>query len=92
MHIYAQTRQLDEHEHGTAQVMKVIGGKQLQIEFEVPSESSVGFEYFLESKNDRKGFAYAINRLSQPTQLFKVPEEVPIGWNQCFPDSFFWRE
>jgi len=79
---FAQTRQLDAHEHGAAQLKMVVEGKQLQIEFEAPSESLVGFEYFPEADKDREVFATAMATLSHPSKLFGIPEEaecIPVG-------------
>ena len=72
---FAQTRQLDAHEHGAAQLKMVVEGKQLQIEFEAPSESLVGFEYFPEADKDREVFAAAMAILSKPSKLFGIPDE-----------------
>ena len=49
LHSYAQTRQLEAHEHGAARVMMAMEGEKLQLEFEVPSDSLVGFEHFPET-------------------------------------------
>ena len=72
---FAQIRQLDAHEHGAAQLMMAVEGKQLQIEFEVPSESLVGFEYFPEADKDREVFAATMAILSKPSKLFGIPDE-----------------
>ena len=80
--IYAQSRQLDAHEHGAAKVMMAMEGKMLQLQFEVPSDSLIGFEYSPESEKDRKVFAYAMTILSNPTNLFDIPDEaecIPVG-------------
>ncbi|MEC9228998.1 MAG: DUF2796 domain-containing protein, partial [SAR324 cluster bacterium] len=75
-------RQLDAHEHGAAKVMMAMEGKMLQLQFEVPSDSLIGFEYSPESEKDRKVFAYAMTILSNPTNLFDIPDEaecIPVG-------------
>ena len=80
--IHAQSRQLDAHEHGAAKVMMAMEGKILQLQFEVPSDSLIGFEYSPESEKDRKVFAYAMTILSNPTNLFDIPDEaecIPVG-------------
>ena len=80
--IHAQSRQLDAHEHGAAKVMMALEGKMLQLQFEVPSDSLIGFEYSPESEKDRKVFAYAMTILSNPTNLFDIPDEaecIPVG-------------
>jgi hypothetical protein len=72
---YSQTRQLDSHEHGAANVMMAMEGEKLQLQFEVPSDSLVGFEYSPEKENDRQLFASAITMLSAPLNLFNIPDE-----------------
>ena len=62
--------------------MMAMEGKMLQLEFEVPSDSLIGFEYSPESEKDRKVFAYAMTILSNPTNLFDIPDEaecIPVG-------------
>jgi len=81
---YAQTRQLEAHEHGAAMVMMAMEGEKLHLEFEVPSESIVGFEHFPESDKDRMVFASAMALLSTPSNLFGIPDEaecIPVGIN-----------
>ena len=73
--IFAQTRQKDSHEHGTANLMLVIEGDKLQIGIEVPSESLIGFEYFPKSQSDRKNFSEAINILSDPSKIFSTTDD-----------------
>ena len=82
LHSYAQTRQLEAHEHGAARVMMAMEGEKLQLEFEVSSDSLVGFEHFPEADKDREVFATAMTTLSDPTKLFKIPVEaecMPVG-------------
>ena len=79
---YAQTRQLEAHEHGAARVMMAMEGEKLQLEFEVSSDSLVGFEHFPEADKDREVFANAMTILSNPTKLFGIPVEaecMPVG-------------
>ena len=66
-------RQKDSHEHGAAKLMMVMEGKKLQIEFEVPSESLIGFEHLPKSQRNRKKFNEAIKNLSDPSKLFSIP-------------------
>ena len=66
-------RQKDSHEHGAAKLMMVMEGEKLQIEFEVPSESLIGFEHFPKSLSDRENFEKAIKILYNPSQLFTIP-------------------
>ena len=77
-------RQKDSHEHGAAKLMMVMEGKKLQVEFEVPSESLIGFEHFPKSQSNRKNFNEAIKILSDPSKLFLIPikaECLLVGMN-----------
>ena len=77
-------RQKDSHEHGAAKLMMVMEGKKLQVEFEVPSESLIGFEHFPKSQGNRKNFNESIKILSDPSKLFSMPikaECLLVGMN-----------
>ena len=77
-------RQKDSHEHGAAKLMMVMEGEKLQVEFEVPSESLIGFEHFPKSQSKRKNFNEAIKILSDPSKLFSKPikaECLLVGMN-----------
>ena len=77
-------RQKDSHEHGAAKLMMVMEGKKLQVEFEVPSESLIGFEHFPKAQSNRKNFYEAIKILSDPSKLFSIPikaECLLVGMN-----------
>ena len=77
-------RQKDSHEHGAAKLMMVMEGKKLQVEFEVPSESLIGFEHFPKSQSNRKNFNESIKILSDPSKLFSMPikaECLLVGMN-----------
>ena len=77
-------RQKDSHEHGAAKLMMVMEGKKLEVEFEVPSESLIGFEHFPKSQSNRKNFNEAIKILSVPSKLFSMPikaECLLVGMN-----------
>ena len=71
----AQVRQKDSHEHGAANLMMVMEDEKLQIEFEVPSESLIGFEHFPKSQSNRENFNEAIKMLSDSSKLFTTPAE-----------------
>ena len=71
----AQVRQKDSHEHGAANLMMVMEEEKLQIEFEVPSESLIGFEHFPKSQSNRENFNEAIKVLSDSSKLFSTPAE-----------------
>ena len=77
-------RQKDSHEHGAAKLMMVMEGEKLQVEFEVPSESLIGFENFPKSQSNRKNFNESIKILSDPSKLFSMPikaECLLVGMN-----------
>ena len=77
-------RQKDSHEHGAAIIKMVMEDEKLQIEFEVPSESLIGFEHFPKSQNNRENFNKAIKVLSDPSKLFSQPikaECLLVGMN-----------
>ena len=77
-------RQKDSHEHGAAKLMMAMEGQKLQVEFEVPSESLIGFEHFPKSQSNRKNFNEAIKILSDPSKLFSMPikaECLLVGMN-----------
>ena len=77
-------RQKDSHEHGAAKLMMAMEGKKLQIEFEVPSESLIGFEHLPKSQSNRKNFYEAIKNLSDPFKLFSMPNKAEcllVGMN-----------
>ena len=77
-------RQKDSHEHGAAKLMMALEGEKLHVEFEVPSESLIGFEHFPKSQSNRKNFNEAIKILSEPSKLFSMPikaECLLVGMN-----------
>ena len=77
-------RQKDSHEHGAAIIKMVMEDEKLQIEFEVPSESLIGFEHFPKSQSNRENFNKAIKALSDPSKLFSQPikaECLLVGMN-----------
>jgi hypothetical protein len=73
--ILAQVRQKDSHEHGAANLKIALEGEKLQVEFEVPSESLIGFEHFPKSESNRENFSNAIKILSDPSRLFSMSRE-----------------
>ena len=77
-------RQKDSHEHGAAIIKMVMEDEKLQIEFEVPSESLIGFEHFPKSQSNRENFNKAIKVLSDPSKLFSKPTKAEcllVGMN-----------
>ena len=78
------SRQKDSHEHGAAIIKMVMEEERLQVEFEVPSESLIGFEHFPKSQSNRENFNEAIKILSDPSKLFSKPikaECLLVGMN-----------
>ena len=69
------SRQKDSHEHGAANLKIALEGEKLQVEFEVPSESLIGFEHFPKSESNRENFSNAIKILSDPSRLFSMSRE-----------------
>ena len=83
--IFAQVvRQKDSHEHGAAIIKMVMEEEKLQVEFEVPSESLIGFEHYPKSQSKRENFNKAIKILSDPSKLFSKTtkaECILVGMN-----------
>jgi hypothetical protein len=69
------SRQKDSHEHGAANLKIALEGEKIQVEFEVPSESLIGFEHFPKSESNRENFSNAIKILSDPSRLFAMSRE-----------------
>ncbi len=69
------SREKDSHEHGAANVMLAMEGEKLQLNFEVPSESLIGFEHFPKSQDQRWYFNEAIKSLLEPSKLFSIPDD-----------------
>ena len=69
------SREKDSHEHGAANVMLAMEGEKLQLKFEVPSESLIGFEHFPKSQDQRWYFNEAIKSLLEPSKLFSIPAD-----------------
>ena len=67
------SREKDSHEHGAANIMLAMEGEKLHLNFEVPSESLIGFEHFPKSQDQRQNFNEAIQTLSEPSKLFSLP-------------------
>ena len=53
--------------------MLAMEGEKLQLNFEVPSESLIGFEHFPKSQDQRWYFNEAIKTLLEPSKLFSIP-------------------
>ena len=67
-------RQLDAHEHGVGTLNIAIEGTTVAMEFEAPGADIVGFEYAAESDADHAAIDAAVVTLSEPLDLFVMPE------------------
>ncbi|MDG1470658.1 MAG: DUF2796 domain-containing protein [Ascidiaceihabitans sp.] len=73
--VFAQeTRQLDAHEHGVAQLDIAMDGQQIAMELHAPGADIVGFEYAAESADDRAAVDNAVAALARPLDLFVLPD------------------
>lgn len=73
--VFAQeTRQLDAHEHGVAQLDIAMDGQQIAMELHAPGADIVGFEYAAESADDRAAVDNAVAALARPLELFVLPD------------------
>ena len=71
---FAETRELDAHEHGHGALNIAIEGDQIAIELEVPGFDIVGFEYVAETDADKATVEAALATLGDPMNLFTLPE------------------
>lgn len=67
------TRELDAHEHGVGALNIAVDGSTVAMEFHAPGADIVGFEYVAESDADIATIEAAIDVLSVPLELFRVP-------------------
>ncbi len=70
-----ETRQVDAHEHGVAQLDIALDGQEIAIELHAPGADIVGFEYVAESSDDRAAVDAAIAKLEAPLSLFVLPAD-----------------
>ena len=70
-----ETRELSSHEHGVGELNIAIDGGALAMELRAPGADIVGFEYAPESDEDRKMIESALEALSQPDELFILPDQ-----------------
>ncbi len=68
------TRELDAHEHGVGELNIAVDGTTVAMEFHAPGADIVGFEYEAESDVDLAAIEVAIANLSNPLDLFVLPE------------------
>ncbi|MEL6239850.1 MAG: DUF2796 domain-containing protein [Pseudomonadota bacterium] len=72
--IAEDARQLDAHEHGHGALNIALEGNQVAIELEAPGFDIVGFEYAAESDEDKALVEAGLKILSDPTNLFVLPD------------------
>ena len=70
-----ETRELGAHAHGHAELQVAIEGNAIEMAFEVPGESIVGFEHVAETDEQRAAVDEATTQLSDPLALFALPSE-----------------
>ncbi|MEX0284153.1 MAG: DUF2796 domain-containing protein [Paracoccaceae bacterium] len=70
---FAETRQLDAHEHGSGTLNIAIEGNSVAMELEAPGFDIVGFEYEAKSDEDKASIEQAMATLSSPLALFTPP-------------------
>ena len=70
-----ETRELGAHQHGHAVLQVALEGNMVEMAFEVPGESIVGFEHAPETDEQRTAVDEASTQLSDPLALFTVPTE-----------------
>lgn len=68
------TRHLGTHEHGVGQLDIALDGSQIAMELHAPGADIVGFEYAATAAEDLAVVDAAIATLSQPLELFDLPE------------------
>lgn len=69
-HVYAETRQMDSHEHGSGTLNIALEGNTVVMEFEAPGYDIVGFEYEATSDKDLAAIEAALEKLESPLSLF----------------------
>ncbi|SMX28384.1 hypothetical protein TRP8649_02504 [Pelagimonas phthalicica] len=67
-------RDLDAHVHGEGKLNIAVEGSEIALELEVPGFDIVGFEHSAESQNDKDAIAAALTALSEPLNVFQLPE------------------
>ncbi|MEP3440920.1 MAG: DUF2796 domain-containing protein [Sulfitobacter sp.] len=69
-----ETRHLGAHEHGVGQLDIAIDAGQIAMALHAPGADIVGFEYAAQSAEDTAKVEDAIALLTQPLQLFVIPQ------------------
>ncbi len=77
-----ETRDLKAHEHGVGTLDIAVDGNELEMEFQAPGADIVGFEYEATSAEDRKAIGDAVAMLTQPMELFVLPEAAECSVTQ----------
>lgn len=67
-------RDLEAHVHGKGKLNIAVEGSEIALELEVPGFDIVGFEHAAESQNYKDVIAAALTVLSEPLNLFQLPE------------------
>ena len=70
---FAESRQLDAHQHGHGTLNIAFEGTSVAMELEVPGADIVGFEHAAESAADRAAVDAAMVQLANPLELFVFP-------------------
>ena len=73
------TRELDAHVHGVGELNIAVEGTTVAMEFHAPGADIVGFEYEAEMEEDLATIEAAIASLSDPLNLFVVPDAAECG-------------
>ena len=68
-----ERRDMGAHEHGVGHLNIAFEGNRIMMELETPGADIVGFEYIAKSDEDRMAIENAIEALSQPLNLFRLP-------------------
>lgn len=71
---WAETRQLDSHEHGSSAPNIAVEGKIVAMELEAPGVDIVGFEHPADSAEDKATIAAGKARLEDGAGLFTLPD------------------
>ncbi|SLN65298.1 ZrgA family zinc uptake protein [Ruegeria meonggei] len=71
---FSQSQATTVHEHGTGHVVIAMAGAEFSLSLVVPGVDIVGFEGPAETDDDRARVAVAISDLSNPLELFVLPE------------------
>lgn len=71
----SQTQAGTEHDHGTGHLDIAVSGSELSLSLVVPAADIIGFERPAQTDESRTLVAGAISVLSEPLELFVLPED-----------------